>query len=165
MGTVLIAFLIPKSLFLTYTIDLSYLYASTALRLLHIPCSVSFLRWTVSVTQMIPSASLIEYAIFAASTHLVKFRPHEGPEDYWLEALIISIFPLITFFSTLFYTDVPGLWAVLCCYVAAMNRKHAWAMVVSLSSLVGPRLMKRAHTDLVPPTCSGRPHFLALPTD
>lgn len=79
-----------------------------------------------------PLPSLFERAIYATASQYGS----RAASDYWLEGLTLSIFPVLAFFSLLFYTDVPSVIAVLASYVAMMKGRHHLASLAGLASLL-----------------------------
>lgn len=100
-------------------------------RLLHLPCTPTVLRSTLTFVAAFPLPALLEHAIYATAQH----EPLTASE-YRLQGLTLSIFPIVTFFSLLFYTDVPSVIAILGAYVAMMNGRHWVASLAGLSSLL-----------------------------
>ena len=115
-----------------------YLLTAIPLMTLHVPCWTPLLR----LTNLIFSATVIP----ALLSSLLESHHHPARrKPVWShvvrpssEALVISSFPLIFFFSNLYYTDVASLAGVFSCLALAKNGRHWSAALVShlLSVLV-----------------------------
>lgn len=90
-------------------------------------CNLSMLRLTPLLTLL---------ALPIALTRLIFLYKRESPRGSLLspsvEAIVLSVFPIAWFFGFLYYTEVPGVFLVVCTIVAASQGDHWIAALVCL---------------------------------
>ncbi|KAJ9111310.1 hypothetical protein QFC20_002601 [Naganishia adeliensis] len=114
----------------------------------HIPqaqqyCRGEFLKWDSSITTppgLSCNPSFLRYTNVLLSTTLLTWSitgilRHTTSRPRARDVLAISPFPLVTFFSLLYYTDVGSLTFVLVGYWAARERRYGVSALAGLASL------------------------------
>ncbi len=104
-----------------------YLLSKAILWITRLPCNTTTLRLSLLPLTLGVLPWLLSSILCSLAAH-PSARRQGGPTS--LQAWTITTFPLVFFFTLLYYTDVPSLVAVLGCYAAALKGNHVAAALV-----------------------------------